>query len=691
MTKTYTLNEYYPYTDSTATRAEVYSDNITAANLLTYHKHKQKAAVEISVWECINADTPYLPMPNAVMKMLDKKIRDINKRVIITGIDAYLSLLSEKNIKAFMVALHSRIDEGKLNAIYMISNTYFDGMKFSNPKFENSLMVVHINGNGQNLTQPTFTLVSYKWVRSENNPTNWNSLLKLLGQYEPTGSYTLVLSNYTNRQAGLSDSVTQLSNIVEIADRYYGININLPKNVVEILVEKCKEGKYSPFEYLISQFGENNTSTWLAIKRLLELQNDELWAAYVWFLQKTIDGGSYLSQVLVADLNKDNLLRKYVIETAINLLNDPNAACFASERAEAIKKVGTAADSLIIEFIDLIKERSNEDVACWLNCETVAEYVEIIHRVSKSDLTVGLPQLWNGLYPLLEDYLSDNYDYNSENITDYFRAYRRLKVADKVTVGFVRQAFDSVLPTPFASRDSVLQELSSDNGSALLIVDGMGAEYYPLILAMSKRRGMNIEYASIATVRLPSSTEFNHSDWNVSKILKPGIHEVDNISHDGAVKHENCSFEQNIVATLKVFETIFNHIADGLTKYERIVVTADHGSSRLAVVAHNNGLNKTLPWKGDPQDWRYSIAPQNTERPPEFESYYNVERNTTYWVVRGYNRLPKKGGKLSVHGGATFEERLVPIIVFSKMKTEIEPMPLNKQIVEQFIEKDLDI
>lgn len=691
MNKTYTLNEYYPYADSTSTRVEVYSDNITAANLLAYHKQKQ--AVEVSVWECVDKNTLNLPMPNAIMSMLDKKIRDINKRVIITGVDAYLSLLSEKNIKAFMVSFHSRIDEGKLNATYMISNTRFDITKFSNPKFENSLLVVHISGNEQSFTQPTFIVVSDKWVRNENNPTNWKELLKLLGQYETTGSYMLVLNNYTKKQAGLSDSVTQLYNITEIANRYYGIDAMLPKNVVEILVGKSKEGKCSPFEYLKTGFVESNVNTRLAIKRLLELQNDELWFAYVWFLQKTINVGSYLSQVLEVNLNKDDLLRKYVSETAITLLIDPDAASFALERAEAIKEVGTVANSLIIEFIDEIKERSNEDVACWLNCGTDAEHVEIIHRVSKSDMTVGLPQLWNGLYPLLEDYLSDKYDYSSEILTEYFRSYRRFKIANIVTEAFVRQAYDSILPTSFASRDVILQELSSDNGSALLIVDGMGAEYYPLIISMSKRRGMYIKYANIAAVKLPTSTKFNNLHWDASKILKPEIHEIDNISHNGAIKYENCSFEQNIAATLGVFETIFNRIASGLTNYESVIVTADHGSSRLAVIAHDNGLDKTLPWNGDIQDWRYSIAPPNTERPPEFESYYNVEKQTMYWIVRGYNRLPKQGGKLSVHGGATLEERLVPVIVFSKKKTENQHMLQNKhkQTVEQLIEKDFDI
>jgi hypothetical protein len=692
MSKIYTLNEYYPNADSVVTRAEVYSDNATAAKLLAHHK--QRGAVEVPVWKCVGLDTPILPMPNAIMNALDEKIRAANKRVIITGIDAYLSLLNKQNSKAFMIALHSRIDEGKLNAVYMISETRFNDMWFSNPKFENSLMVVHIGDDGQHLLQPAFTVVSDKYVRSENNPTSWRSLLKMTGQYEPTDSYTLVLSNYANKQAGLSDSVSQLRDITEIASRYYGINVNLlPENVVEMLVEKCKEDNCAPLEYLKTQFGENNTNTRLAVKRLLELRNDEPWIAYVWLLRETIDEGSYLLQVLDHDINKDNLLRKYVFEVAIRLLNKKNAVDFATERAVAIKELGTLADALIIEFIGSVNEKSNEDVACWLNCGTEAESVEIIRRVSQSDLTIGLPQLWNGLYPLLEDYLSDNYEYNNSYLTAYFRDYRRFRVANTVTESFVKQAFDSKLPTDIVSRDSVLQELSVDTSTALLVVDGMGAEYYPLVCAMAKRRGMNIKSATVVAVRLPSSTLFNHLQWDAERVLTPEIREIDNISHNGAIKHEHCPFERNIMAALAVFETIITRVADSLVNYEYVVVTADHGSSRLAVIAHDNRLDRTLTWNSAaPQDWRYSIAPPNTECPPEFESYYDTEKNTTYWIVRGYNRLPKKGGKLSVHGGATLEERLVPVIVFSRAKLETEHKQIDKQIAPQLVERtDFDI
>jgi len=64
-----------------------------------------------------------------------------------------------------------------------------------------------------------------------------------------------------------------------------------------------------------------------------------------------------------------------------------------------------------------------------------------------------------------------------------------------------------------------------------------------------------------------------------------------------------------------------------------------------------------------------------------------------YWVVRDYNHLPKKGPKLNeLHGGGSLEERLVPVVVFSKAKVENQPQQRGKQLVEQLVERmDFDI
>jgi hypothetical protein len=234
-------------------------------------------------------------------------------------------------------------------------------------------------------------------------------------------------------------------------------------------------------------------------------------------------------------------------------------------------------------------------------------------------------------------------------------------------------------------------DLKTDD-TALLVVDGMGAEYLPLLLALAKRRDMNVESFVVVSAKLPTSTEFNNIQWDTNRTLDE-VRDVDNIAHNGAAKHERCLPERNIAAVLRVFETeVFNRIAEGLSRFSRVVVTGDHGSSRLAVLAYNERYGTTLPWNRQPLDWRYSLAPTNVKRPSEFEGQYHPDRNgnkgETYWAVRGYNRLPKRGGKLNeLHGGASLEEWLVPVVVFTKAEFAVQPRQLDKKTTEQIIDK----
>ena len=80
------------------------------------------------------------------------------------------------------------------------------------------------------------------------------------------------------------------------------------------------------------------------------------------------------------------------------------------------------------------------------------------------------------------------------------------------------------------------------------------------------------------------------------------------------------------------------------------------------------------------------MALENVQRPEECESQYVPNNGETYWVVRGYHRLPKKGGKkYALHGGASLEERLVPVLVFSKdidADTAVTELPVKKHPAE---------
>ena len=186
---------------------------------------------------------------------------------------------------------------------------------------------------------------------------------------------------------------------------------------------------------------------------------------------------------------------------------------------------------------------------------------------------------------------------------------------------------------------------------------------------MAKRCGLNLEPPQITSANIPTETEFNHIQWDAERTLEP-VKGVDNIVHYGTEKHEASSPESCLASTLHKIEIdVLNRIVDGLSRFSRVVVTADHGSSRLSVIAIRDGEGKVLPWKSGeaPLDWRFSTALEGVQRPEECESQYYPDSGKTYWVVRGYHRLPKKGGKkYALHGGASLEERLVPVLVYTR-------------------------
>lgn len=682
---TYTLNDYCKlvFSNPNAPRVVVYPNNAIAASLLNHHKSNGAAVVSIA--DCIPTSLTSLPMPSAIFLRLDEKIQNQSGRVTVIGIDAYLALLSKDNVMAFFVALRGRIDSGRLNAIYLISDSH--DLCFDSPRYEESLDVVKVSGDFEYIEPPKVAIVSDEWV-SSGNLIDYHTLLKQFGDFLPTGNYTLVLKNIHSEQAGLGNNVSFVLDIRQVAECFYSVSSELESSTIKRLLSKAKEKRAPPESYLKTEFGAANIDVKLALKRLLDLADDDIWAAYVWLLQKHLPADTYLIKVLSSGVSYNNLLRKYVVDSAISVMNDNAAKKFAAERARAL--TGLAVEPLLIEFIGQTKD--DDGASEFLNCGTEAERTEIVRRVSKLDLLSGLPEPFKHIYPPLADYLSSEFDYGNNDLNTYFREYRRLKIANTITESFAQKAFEAFLPTSCPTRDSVLLDLRNEN-TALLVVDGMGAEYYPLLLGLAKRFNIHVDSFTVASAKLPTATSFNPITWNSEQTLNV-VKGLDNIIHNGAAKYEHCTPERNIVAVLRVFEIeVFNRIADGLSHFLRVVVTADHGASRLAVLAHNKGLGATLPWNSQPLDWRYSLARENETRPQEFEQQYHPENGATYWAVRGYNRLPKSGGKMNeLHGGASLEERLVPVVVFSRGKNDTQHKQAGKKTTEQIVDKmDFDI
>lgn len=679
----YDLNAFFHFNsrNQSTSRVMVYPNQDIAAKLLNYVKGL--GAQEISVAECIPESACRLPMPHVLMDAIDRVARNQGGYSAVVGLDAYLALLEAKNIAVFMSELRKRLDKDALHIDYLLSGNC--PLPFA-ARYEEARKVVVLDGEEE--TPEPFRIYAYQkqWAKPGDD-IGFHALLRRTASFCPSGEYAIFLPDISSAQSGLGKAVTFVTGIRDIAMRFYGFDAHLDDAVLEQLLLDCVQCGQTPDAFLVERIKKENCNLRLALKRLLALRQDSLWPAYVWYVKKSIPEQSYMAEVLSEEGDAEKLLWNYAVGAALHVLSDGNAHKFAFERAEGLKALqdSTQIEPLIIEFIASAKER--EDALPFLNCGTFSEKVEIVRRAAKEEFTHELPKLYGELYPTLLDYLSP-YDWGNRTITAYFQEYRRLKLSDTLTDVFATQAYDTLLPDGIPARDSVLEPLRPQTDTALLVVDALGIEYLPILTALAKRYGLHLEPPKTTSANIPTETKFNPIQWDPQRTLAP-VKGLDNIVHDGTEKHEAASPERCFAATLQKIESdVLNRIVDGLIRFSRVVVTADHGSSRLSVIASRDGKSKTLPWKPgeEPLDWRYSTALEDVQRPEECESQYVPDSGETYWVVRGYHRLPKKGGKkYALHGGASLEERLVPVLVFSKdidADTVVTKPPVEKRAAE---------
>jgi len=676
----YDLNQYAELQPFSGTRLVIYPSRDIAVSLVASSSTEKI----IRVSDCIDRTSAILPMPHELFQILDSIIDHKGDRVIVIGLEAYISLLADEQEANCISILLRRLDSDKLDVTYLLHATH-DYSAFKNPKYRDSRRLIEMSGCLEEYQRPSVHVYPEKWMKEPDAPHSFAALLARMDDYSPasTEDYKMLCPE-ASAQAGLGTNVIYISSVKDFALLAYSFQADLPMQVLESLIETCVAQKQTPLEYLRHSFGQSNLETRLAPKHLVDISNNPFWHAYCWMLRKTLPQNSYLLQVIAFCQSPQDFLRDYTVNSAVSMLESASAVTYADERREGLKSIGDVANAQICDFITAIKDLSNADCLPWLNVGTDAESEEIIRRASATDLTYGLPAIFAQRLPALADYLSIEYDYGDLAINDYFIQYRKLKVADYITKGFVDLARNAVVPDIIQPRYSLLNDYTSDKKTALLVVDAMGVEYLPMLLSIANRAGMHILFHTVVEAKLPTSTtSYNDISWDSGRL--DNIKELDNIVHKGAEANEKNTFKRNMWAALKVFQRVRDAVSIALSDYERVIVTADHGSSRLAVLAHQNDYTETIPVSGDILDWRFMKANRDVQRPDRLEATMDG-----YWVVRGYDRLPKPGGKLyELHGGATLEERLVPFVVFSSTPVTAPTVKSKPQQIEE--EYDYDI
>ena len=246
-------------------------------------------------------------------------------------------------------------------------------------------------------------------------------------------------------------------------------------------------------------------------------------------------------------------------------------------------------------------------------------------------------------------------------LTKYFDVYKWQKLMNHLTPDFKAQVntlAEHRVYNQFPIRSLALSQMKKEN-TMMYFVDALGVEYLSYISEKCKTYGLLLSI-QVVHGELPSITSQN------TEFMNPG---VINIKDLDALKHESQTYNYekqkiplHLVAELKAIDGVLQTIRDGLLTKEMksAIIISDHGATRLAVLNDEEYGAEFIV--GESKGQHSGRCCQVEEDPGiPFAAYENG-----YAVLANYMRF--KGSRkadVEVHGGATLEETLVPLLQIS--------------------------
>ena len=330
----------------------------------------------------------------------------------------------------------------------------------------------------------------------------------------------------------------------------------------------------------------------------------------------------------------------------------------------------------------LLKEFPDSDIAIFIK-ENAIDPSEEIYRLTDNTqierrqiLSWVAHHEWNEayayVYPLLSSYLQKFiFDCGSlsDEVTTYFEQYKTQKVANQLSDAFLAQVENwgkTYKYSRIQTRDNAIKIIPERQSAFLYWIDAMGVEYLALIVELAKRKGLSV-HIDIGRAELPSLTEYNKSFFdNWDGIGKYKEEALDDIKHHdkGGFFFTNCEDPIHLESEIAIIEKAINFAATKLAMREckSFVITSDHGASRLAVLKRQEEKYSTET--GGEHSGRCCKVFDGCD-------LTNCVEEKGYFVLTDYGRFKgSRAANVEVHGGASLEEVLVPIITLKLKKQD---------------------
>lgn len=389
--------------------------------------------------------------------------------------------------------------------------------------------------------------------------------------------------------------------------------------------------------------------------------NDFINWLYFIFLKMTSNklSNSYLRYVLANTASFERFSHN-VLNSIIEIKHtDSRFDTFYGERKNLIKQF---SDIEVAEFVannrknpaesiynltDMKLPEREEIIACYANSAAEAVYARAVAS-----------------FPLLGEYLRQ-YMFNCGELSNlfnqYFADYKRQKLSNKIEPQFTEQVRELAVQRVYnrlSTRNEIFEKIDQDD-AYLYWLDALGVEFLGFIQAQCQELGLALDI-HIAQAQLPTTTRQNRDffdDWQ--GIGKKHDDRLDAIKHKNSSEY-NYQHNKLPIHLAKELDIVAHVIQEAAVKLKlrhckTVVLASDHGASRLAVIAEQEEKHET-DTKGE-NSGRCCLFFEGCDLP------FAATSDSGYLVLADYGRFKgSRAANVEVHGGASLEEVVVPVI-----------------------------
>lgn len=390
------------------------------------------------------------------------------------------------------------------------------------------------------------------------------------------------------------------------------------------------------------------------------------WLYYVFlFINRGKEKNSYLKYVL----EKAGGFEEFKIKV-LNAISDiPHTAKMFGEYYVSRKKlVNQYPEADIAVFVSNNRFNTEESIYK-LTDNTRVEREEIIADIAQHGLPANLEEIYPDLALYLKEYHFSG-DALNELLTDYFQKYKMQKVLNKIDPEFLQKVDELAVSREYnrlRTRDELVASIET-TGSYLCWIDALGVEYLSYIVGLAQKRGLAVS-VNVGRADLPTLTSINKHFYEVwPEESKRKIEILDDTKHNESGGYKYGPSNQYSIHLAKELQIISDAIDEaatdlGLRKYDRYVIASDHGASRLAVLRKKEEKYDS--------DTKGEHSGRCCKAFSDYDLPFATEENG-YIVLADYGRFKgSRAANVEVHGGASLEEVVVPVITLSLRDSSI--------------------